>query len=514
MKIMSATHTRPLFSRDLKHLVDLKYSVAPRRKSHPWATWLVCVSAVAAGIWGISALRITDMPTDPGAQTAQQSVAPEVRQIAPHSAELDKTAGETGNESIQTEISKVDRAQPTNKADTAKSITRPAEEKTAAVDAGNTPHSKNASVTWQDYTVQSGDSLARIFHNNQLDVGDAIRIAKHKEAGEIEKLMPGQKLRIGYDEENKLRALSIDLRANRKLLIELDRDGSIHVDEHQMEFDKREVAVSAMIESSLFKAGAKAGLDDKFILQLVDIFAWDIDFAKDLKKGDRFTLLYEQLIDGHKNKGTGDILAAEFITQGQKIYAFRHTDLQGNAEYFDAEGNSLRGTFLRTPMKISRITSGFSRKRMHPILKQWRSHKGVDYAAPRGTPVLSTADGRVSFLGRKGGYGKTVVLRHGSTYSTLYAHLSSYKSKLRPGSAVEQGQVIGFVGKTGMATAPHLHYEFRVHGKHRDPLSYEFPRAESISDKEREDFLAKAQLWMEAMAQYNSVQLAQNESAQ
>lgn len=507
MKIMSTADTRPLFSRDLKHLVDSKYSVAPGRKHRTVISLLLCSSAAVAVIWGTSAVFIPYLNPDRPIEAAQKTSAPKTEQIAPQTTNIEKQA--TSGDPPQVIIT-ADATQPSSNAVDAEPITTNTQEEPA----NSTPDTQNTLLVWQDYQVKSGDSLARIFTKYQLDVSDAIRIANHESAKEIKKLMPGQKLRIGYDDNKMLRALSVELRSNRNLVIELNPDGSIHVDEIQMEFDKREVTVSAVIESSLFKAGAKAGLDDRFISKLVEIYGWDIDFAMDLKKGDRFTIVYEQLVDGQASKGTGDILAAEFVNQDRRLFAFRYTDDQGKGQYFNAEGNSLRGTFLRTPMKISRITSGYSKKRMHPVLKKWLTHKGVDYAAPRGTPILATADGRVSFLGQKDGYGKAIVLRHGSKYSTLYAHLSSYKSKLRPGSNVEQGQVIGFVGMTGMATAPHLHYEFRVHGDHRDPLSYDFPKGESIAGEARDKFLTKAQQWKEVMAQHNGIRLAQNEPSQ
>lgn len=516
---MSANHAQTLFSRDLKHLVDSKHTAAPVRKRRALLAWLLCSSALAAAVYGTAVLLVPYITNSPSPQTARMTIAPGIERIAPQTAAPEKATLDPGNDPAQKEA---DRPSPEPN-DSDKITTNPEEKQLAAetngTEAGETPvnppsEAEPTGLVWQDYKVKGGDSLAKIFTQHQLPVADAIRIAGHEQAKAINKLVPGQKLRIGYDHDNDLRALSLELRSNKSLLINLDPDGSLRIDEFQREFDKREVASSAVIESSLFKAGAQAGLDDKFILKLINIFSWDIDFAMDLKKGDRFTVVYEQLVDGQTSKGTGDILAAEFVNQDRRLYAFRHSGEQGKAEYFDAEGNSLRGTFLRTPMKISRITSGFSKKRLHPILKEWRTHKGVDYAAPRGTPVLATADGRVGFLGRKDGYGKAVVLKHGSKYTTLYAHLSSYKSKLRPGSNVKQGQVIGFVGRTGMATAPHLHYEFRVHGDHRDPLSYEFPKAGSIQGEEREKFLAKAQHWMEAMAQYNGIQLAQNEQSQ
>ena len=553
---MSAAHANKLFSRDLKYLVDPQYSVRPVRRHRSLQTLLVGLGAISVGIWVILTLLIpyiaTDSPIDTvklATKADRQQVAPQVqraeakssvkksepqRESNPRQAnitefenrplsvdvETAKTESsaqhaESHSREVSTKKSKIETAganleNEPSKVNTDITETEPLSASKESKQVALEPNSEQPVLTWQDYRVKSGDSLARIFKKHKLETSDAIRIAQHKEANRINKLMPGQKLSIGYDTDKRLRALSLELPSNKNLLA---LDGSLEFDETQAEFDKRERAVGAVIESSLFKAGSKAGLDDKAILKLVGIFGWDIDFAMDLRKGDRFTVVFEELFDGQVSKGIGEILAAEFITQERKLHAFRHVNDQGLVEYFDAEGNNLRGTFLRTPMKISRITSGFSKKRLHPILKTWREHKGVDYAAPRGTPILATADGRVSFIGNKEGYGKTVVLRHGGKYSTLYGHLSSYKSKLRPGSNVKQGQVVGFVGKTGLATAPHLHYEFRVHGEHRDPLKHESPKAAPIPEPELEEFLAQAHQWMDAMAQHNAIQLAQREGS-
>jgi len=360
--------------------------------------------------------------------------------------------------------------------------------------------------------IKSGDSLARIFKKHGLNTGDAIRVAEHQDAGKIKTLLAGRKLRLGYDPEDKFRALSFELRSGRRLLVDFGLDGSLRFEEIQIKTDTHQKTVAMVIDSSLFKAGAKAGLSDKLILLLTGIFGWEIDFARDLKQGDRFTVVYEQQVGSEAVQGEGDILAIQFNGRGGERNAFRHVNDEGRVEYYDANGQNLRGTFLRTPMKISRITSGFSKNRFHPVLKEWKKHYGVDYAARRGTPVLATADGRVSFLGNKNGYGKNIVLKHGGKYSTLYAHLSGYQSKIRPGSQVKQGQVIGYVGKTGMVTAPHLHYEFRVNGKHADPLSYELPKAEPVADHQRSEFLARAQSLMQAMSQHNNIQLARNQS--
>jgi murein DD-endopeptidase MepM/ murein hydrolase activator NlpD len=223
-------------------------------------------------------------------------------------------------------------------------------------------------------------------------------------------------------------------------------------------------------------------------MELAGIFGWDIDFALDIREGDEFRLVYEeQFLDGEKIRN-GNILAAEFVNRGHSYRAVRYQAKNGRADYYTPTGQNMRKAFLRSPVDFRRISSRFG-KRHHPVLNRMRMHKGVDYAAARGTPIRATGDGKIIYRGRKGGYGKTVIIRHGSKYSTLYAHMSSYNRKVRHGSRVKQGQIIGYVGATGRATGPHLHYEFRVHGAHRNPLTVKLPSAASIDKKLKSDFL-------------------------
>lgn len=226
-------------------------------------------------------------------------------------------------------------------------------------------------------------------------------------------------------------------------------------------------SVQGTIDSSLQEAAKKARLPEPLVDQLTQIFAWDIDFAINLHPGDRFTVVYER---GGFN-GADDIVAAEFTNRGKTYRAVRYIDKEGYANYYTPDGNALQKAFLSTPVDFARISSGFSLHRRHPVLNRIRAHKGVDYAARTGTPVKATGAGEVSFLGRKGGYGQVVIIQHGDRYETVYAHLSDYKGGLRQGSRVRQGETIGFVGQTGLATGPHLHYEFRIDGVHQNPLT-------------------------------------------
>jgi len=227
--------------------------------------------------------------------------------------------------------------------------------------------------------------------------------------------------------------------------------------------------------------------------------------VRDIRTNDSFKIVYEQYVDESNNFiQDGNIVAAEFTNKGQIFTAIRYELENGDVGYFAPDGSSMKGTFLKSPMRFSRISSGFSKRRFHPILKKWRSHKGVDYAARTGTAIRSVANGRVIYRGRKGGYGRTVVLSHGGKYTTLYAHMSKYSSKAKSGSSVKQGQIIGYVGSSGLATGPHLHYEFRVNGVHRNPLTYKTPKATSIPKSEFTDFSATAEEQLSALNSINT----------
>jgi murein DD-endopeptidase MepM/ murein hydrolase activator NlpD len=235
----------------------------------------------------------------------------------------------------------------------------------------------------------------------------------------------------------------------------------------------------------------------------VEIFGWNIDFSLDLQPKDTFRVLYEDnRLEGERVK-TGPILAAEIVNDGKRHVAIRYTDKNGHTAYFSPEGYGMHQAFLRTPVTFTRISSNFG-MRNHPILHKLRRHTGVDYSAPIGTPVKSTSDGKVVFVGKKGGYGNVVELQHGARYSTLYGHLSKFAKGLKAGATVSQGQVIGFVGKTGLATGPHLHYEFRIDGIHRDPLTVALPRRNPLSNENKKQFLAHAQKMLRLMEQHEN----------
>jgi len=341
---------------------------------------------------------------------------------------------------------------------------------------------------WTEHEIARGESLARIFNNQGLDASLLHRIVNSgKRAKSLAKIRPGQKLRFRFDENRELTGLELQRNRIECLRISI-ADDEIKTETISKEVDTQVASAAGVIESSLFMDGQKAGLSDGLIMELATIFGWDIDFALEIRAGDQFRVLYEEkYLDGEK-LDDGPILAAEFTNRGTAYTAVRYEDRNGEVGYFDADGHSKRRAFIRSPIKFARVSSRYNPKRWHPVLKKWRSHKGVDYAAPRGTAVRATGDGRVIHRGTKGGYGRTVIVEHASKYTTLYAHLSKYSKRAKSGSRVKQGQVIGYVGKSGLATGPHLHYEFRVHGRHRDPLRVKLPKSLSLPKSEIANF--------------------------
>jgi murein DD-endopeptidase MepM/ murein hydrolase activator NlpD len=302
----------------------------------------------------------------------------------------------------------------------------------------------------------------------------------------VDKLQAGQPVRLRI-RDNTLQALEYDLDANRFLRWER-KEGRLTAELHTRPRIHQTRTAYGRIRSSLFAAGDRAGLSERLTMELAQIFGWDIDFAHELRQGDWFRVLYRVALRDGKRIADGPILAAQFYNHGEVHHAIRFTNASGEADYYTLEGRSVRKAFLRSPVKFSRITSGFSPNRDHPILGERRAHRGVDYAARTGTPVRATGDGRVRFRGQRGGFGRVVTLRHFNRFTTVYAHLSGFASGLREGETVEQGETIGYVGQSGLATGPHLHYEFRVRGRHRDPLHVDLPRAAALPQKFRDRF--------------------------
>jgi murein DD-endopeptidase MepM/ murein hydrolase activator NlpD len=291
-------------------------------------------------------------------------------------------------------------------------------------------------------------------------------------------LSPGTIVQTKLDQSGKLRSLWY--LTDRDTVLSLDRVGEgFQTFEQGVELTRRIEMKAGEIETSLFAATDGAGIPDSVAIQLADIFGGELDFQRDLRRGDRFTVLYETLYYGGRAVRSARVLAAEFSNRKQTFRAVWFQDASGQGGYYTPEGENLRKVFLRSPLEFSRVTSRFGLRR-HPILQQWRAHQGVDYGAPPGTKVKATGEGVVAFAGRKGGYGNLVVLRHYGGYSTYYAHLRDFARGLKQGKRVLQGETVGYVGQTGWATGPHLHYEFRVHEQNRNPLTMVFPSAQPL----------------------------------
>ena len=347
-------------------------------------------------------------------------------------------------------------------------------------------------VRWLEETVEKGDSISKIFSRMNLSAKLLHRIINSSnEAKQLARIRPGETLKVNVDGEGNFLGLILERNAIKSLNIQA-KDDEFRTRTIERGLETRIASASGTIASSLYQGAQRAGLSDELTMELANIFGWDIDFALEIRAGDHFSLVYEEeYLDG-EHYGSGSILAAEFVNRGTVFRAVRYRDKEGNNNYFSPDGRSMRKAFLRAPVDFRRISSRFTKARWHPVLGKKRPHKGVDYAAATGTPIKAAGDGRVIFRGRKGGYGKTVIIQHGNQYTTLYGHMSSYKRSVKSGSRVKQGQVIGYVGKTGLATGPHLHYEFRVNGVHRNPLTIKIPAASPINKQYKADFEQKS----------------------
>ena len=346
---------------------------------------------------------------------------------------------------------------------------------------------KPPSIEWQRFKVKSGDNLSKIFKRAGLSARDVHNVAQaDKKTKHFNSLRPGQTLLV-HIEDNQLIKLRIEKSLLESIEFSLTENG-YQQDTILLEPEMRQRFVTGEISNSLYLAAKNAGLSENITMKLAEVFGWDIDFALDIRKGDQFRVLFEEKYLDGKRIGDGEILAAEFTNNGDTFAAVRYEDSNGDVNYFTPEGRSMRKAFLRSPVDFRRISSGFTRERYHPVLGVKRPHRGTDYAAKTGTPIKAAGDGKVIWRGTKGGYGRTVIIQHGGNITTLYGHMSKYNSKVKKGSRVKQGQTIGYVGMSGTATGPHLHYEFRVAGVHKNPQTVKLPAAQPIAKKERANF--------------------------
>ena len=360
---------------------------------------------------------------------------------------------------------------------------------------------------WVSYSVQKNDNLTSLFKRAGLDARDVYNISQATiEGKELNRLYPGESLSF-LIEGAALKKLKYAVSPLKTILIaSINNEYVVKTIERTPE--TRERYVEGFIEDSLFADAERAGLSNNMIMRFASMFGWDVDFSQDIRKGDRFKVIYnEQFLDGKKIKD-GHIVAAQFINNGESFTAIRYTDSDGSSSYYTPDGHSMRKAFLRMPVDFARISSSFNLKRKHPVLNRIRAHKGVDYAASTGTPIKASGDGKVIWKGTKGGYGRAIIIQHGSNITTLYAHMSKYNTKLEQGSRVKQGQVIGYVGQSGLASGPHLHYEFRVNGTHKNPMTVKFPQASPVPKKELAAFQQVALQMQTQLKTYATTQYA------
>jgi murein DD-endopeptidase MepM/ murein hydrolase activator NlpD len=345
-----------------------------------------------------------------------------------------------------------------------------------------------------DLLVERGDTLEVLFRRNGLSLTDLADLVALPGVGSGLKLLrPGDRLEIAHRDSE---VLSLQRELDEVKVLTIARGSSgFEASTFERAIDVRTVGAHGVIRSSLFEAGMEAGISDRVTMDMAGMFEWDIDFIQDVRDGDEFTVVYEELWrDGVKLRN-GNIVAAEFVNQGKSYRAARYRDATGHTDYFSPDGRSVRKAFIRAPLNFTRISSNFNPSRRHPVLNTIRAHRGVDYAAPTGTPIRAAGDGRVMFRGTQGGYGNVVIIQHGGNITTLYGHMSKF-SNARVGSRVKQGDVIGYVGKSGLATGPHLHYEYRVNGLHRNPRTVALPPADPVPAEYTDDFRATtASLW-------------------
>jgi murein DD-endopeptidase MepM/ murein hydrolase activator NlpD len=352
----------------------------------------------------------------------------------------------------------------------------------------STPVSGNTTSFWRNERVQRGDTVAELLRRlNVEDQAASDYLRKNKSADVLRQLAVGREVQAETDANGGLLALRFLSNDSNQIIIEKN-SSSFKARVLPAVTEKRVQIRTGEIKSNLFAATDEVGLPDPAANQLADIFGGDIDFHRDLRKGDKFTVIYEMNYINGEPARTGRILSAEFINHGRAYRAAYFQTSEFTGDYYSPEGKSMRKAFLRSPIEFSRVSSGFSKSRFHPVLNKWRAHKGVDYAAPMGTKVKVTCDGTVEFVGKQGGYGNVVMVNHQGRYTTVYGHLSRFAGGIHKGQRVGQGQIIGYVGMTGLASGPHLHYEFKLNGVQHDPLKVALPDGKPVDDAKKTAF--------------------------
>ncbi len=346
------------------------------------------------------------------------------------------------------------------------------------------------SSKWNTYQVKSYDNLTNIFH--KLGHQASLKTLQENKVlkKELASLKKGSIVRA-KSFKGQLSELVFTHNKKNSYVISLNGDKYSGTWKNNI-FEVRQSRASFTIKNGLFFDGKKAGISNNIIRQVVKVFDWDIDFSHDVRVGDEVTAVFEDIYHDGDKVGNQHLLAAEFVNKGREFKAIRYTYKDGKSDYFTPQGREMKKAFIRTPISHARVSSHFNPGRFHPKLHKIRAHKGTDFAGRRGTPIMATGNGTIKSIGRKGGYGRTIVIQHREGYTTLYAHMSRFKKKLKLGTKVYQGDVIGYVGSSGLATGPHLHYEFRLNKKAIDPMRAPLPNSMSLSSRELKDFRNKA----------------------
>lgn len=362
-----------------------------------------------------------------------------------------------------------------------------------------------AAVQWKSVTIAAGQTLGDVFSTLGVPGQDLHQLLDYPGAREaLSRIRPGDRFDFDIASNGRLQALRFERDEAHRVVLRITRNG-VREQVQEQQLQHRTMLASGVIEDSLYGAAENAGMSVSAIMELAKAFGYDIDFAQDLREGDQFHVMYEEIWRDGERLRSGDILAASFVNQGKRYEVLRYVFPDGHSEYYDAEGRPMKKSFLRMPVDFARISSRFTSARRHPVLGITRAHQGVDYATGTGTPIMAAGDGRIVFAGWKGGYGRAVIVQHGGNVTTLYGHMSRF-SNLKTGARVRQGDVIGYVGASGLASGPHLHYEFRIAGVHRDPLSVTMPKPEPLPRSE----LARFQLQTQPLV----TQLAMHERSQ
>lgn len=368
--------------------------------------------------------------------------------------------------------------------------------------------------SWHQVALPLHTKLATLLQNSQISADDIVAVEALPEVKKsFAALQSGQTINILQDSQNKLYGLRYQFGQNQTLSVTRDDDQFSATISSQPIITKKTVAHGQII-GSFMQSATHSGIPRKIVLELASMFAWKINFSKDLQKGDTFTVIYDNEYVGDKKISTGDVLAAEMTLNGETYQAIRYIDNAGDVGYYSPDGHSLKSGFLRTPVHFTRVSSAFSPSRMQPILHIRRPHLGVDLAAPRGTPIDAAGDGTITFVGRDAGYGNLIIIDHGHGITTRYGHIQRFIRGIHAGMHVKEGEVIAYVGSTGLATGPHLHYEFRINGIPYDPLKVKLPGGIPINWKARKEFLTESHELVAAMDATNNHQYAAKNTSQ